>query len=103
MSENNHTKGEWSVGYTNVYSEKGKLIASTCPDGFYEGCGDVPNHAEREANARLIAATPDLLEACEAVIQQLTSDKFPIKILPDVEPFSIKLVRKAIAKAKGGK
>jgi L-fucose mutarotase/ribose pyranase (RbsD/FucU family) len=45
-----------------------------------------------EANARLIAAAPDLLEACEAAIKEAGDDKYVARYLD--------LARAAIAKAK---
>lgn len=72
--------------------------------GFHDPTNDDPTpcpevgvtyHAERVANARLIAAAPDLLEALEAINAHWESGNFSRN--PDLwEP-----MRAAIAKAKG--
>ena len=58
-----HTPGPWNVSpsakastLTRVFDETGKLVASANGPGLFEG-------GEAEANARLIAAAPDLLAA----------------------------------------
>jgi len=51
---------------------------------------------EREANARLIAAAPDLLEACEAVLKRLEGHSQ----LSDAE---FDALESAVTKARGGK
>lgn len=66
-----HTKGPWPVDYTG----DGKRII--VGEGLVEGpngydvaevySDDCPR-AVAEANARLIAASPDLLEACKALL-----------------------------------
>lgn len=49
------------------------------------------------ANARLIAAAPDLLEACKMIVSNAEDD-------PDskIEPYLVMAARDAIAKAEGG-
>lgn len=63
-----HTPGPWStdaeLAHESVLDYKGKLVADCCilfPDG-----GRTPD--ENYANARLIAAAPDLLAALEEVL-----------------------------------
>ena len=60
---------------------------------------------EAEANARLIAAAPDLLEACEFVLASITDvfkrGKIPLEEVETVVNQGRKL-KQAIAKAKGG-
>lgn len=53
-----------------------------------------------EANARLIAAAPDLLEACEAALPALSAHEQTGCDCPDSE--AARLIRAAIAKVKGG-
>ena len=66
-----HTPGEWNVGALDkndqrrVGSDNGRLIA-TC---HHECVGAL--EIEMEANARLIAAAPELLEALEACLPHL--------------------------------
>ncbi len=65
MSESKHTPGPWSLEFDDVpydggfetmviNSENGGICMMDCPKD------------EMDANGRLIAAAPDLLEACEA-------------------------------------
>ncbi len=49
---------------------------------------------EKDANRRLIAAAPELLEACRAVVRQLESDTYP-------NCTAIQMAKAAIAKAEG--
>lgn len=96
-----HTKGNWERGEIFAFLDVFVDDKQICHCGSDEYISDDMPIEERKANARLISAAPDLLEACEMVIQQLTSDKFNVVIYPDVEPYSFKLVKAAIAKAKG--
>jgi hypothetical protein len=59
MSE--HTPGPWKLdGYTVM---KGLDTIAVCPNGW----------SDDEANARLIAAAPDLLKACQLAEVQLAN------------------------------
>ena len=57
---NNHTPGPWKVGTkyaTDIYADRaGHAIARTC---------NPQAEGESEANARLMAAAPELLLACQ--------------------------------------
>ena len=46
---------------------------STCKmwETYNLGCGLKPQAGEREANSRLIAAAPDLLEACKELLKSI--------------------------------
>lgn len=57
-----------------------------------DGGNDAPKLEEARANARLIAASPELLEALEAFVEE-TDGTFPFA--------SLVLAKKAIAKARG--
>ena len=103
MSE--HTPGPWVlkparsiVGGWAVWAEyePGKH----CQVADIEPWPNDPDTApESEANARLIAAAPDLLAACEALID---ADSYDLKsLLDDALPAIIEQARVAIAKAKG--
>ena len=74
-----HTKGEWVFGKNDPQHQplieskeadkSGALFVATALCG-----GDrEPNRIEAEANARLIASAPDLLEACELVMELHTT------------------------------
>lgn len=104
----NHTPGPW------VFSDNTKLGWKTNPysvsvkrKGHFTAVADIPNRKlltdeEKKANARLISAAPDLLEA----LKEITSDyaeRFDLDD-PSTNPgikSSIKLARAAIAKATG--
>ena len=60
-----HTKGPWKVG-------TGWIYAGNKPKGARSIC-EIPAYpwGNTEANARLIAAAPELLEACQAVLTRL--------------------------------
>ncbi len=83
-----HTPGPWRymAGTHSHYDSEGKAIARVYgPRGI--------DCSRRDANARLIASAPELLEALKAVQAFIEGE-------PDaVEPFG--LVRAAIAKAGG--
>jgi len=58
-----HTKGPWkAVNDTLVRGPHGEAIAATKWTGQYPVC------TEHEANTRLIAAAPELLEALEGLL-----------------------------------
>ncbi len=66
-----HTPGPWKVIYHfNVVSSKNRGVATT---GGYANNIEDSNalHAESVANAKLIAAAPDLLEALELALDAL--------------------------------
>jgi hypothetical protein len=84
-----HTGGEWEHDEDlNIFGKTGDqyLIAGV----HYDDENGCPRN-EAEANARLIASAPLMLEALEAVLNM--GDDYEAE----------KLVRKAIAKAKGDK
>jgi len=86
-----HTKGIWKIKHTqNVFSETGRLVASC--SGHQQNFDEAQNTAENEANARLIAAAPDLLEACKEALSII--EKYS-----DV-PVHIFALKEAIAKAE---
>jgi hypothetical protein len=90
MSE--YTKGEWRLGGVidaDVFCGN-KIIAETNPEGYY---GDeLVDVKEAIANAHLMAAAPDLLEACKLALQLLS----PVKHAAYVEG-----IKQAISKAEG--
>jgi hypothetical protein len=82
-----HTQGDWHYKYDNF----GNLVVKG-PDGYdiceIRGCGDM------EANAHLIAAAPELLEALVFVEERLTRSGYP-------DGPNLQTLRAAIAKATG--
>ncbi len=98
MSE--HTPGPWEISY-------GKIRPARPIEGYTIGyapiCivrGDKRLHGNgvREANARLIAAAPELLEALKAVIDWLDDGSI---LLSEVCAANVLQARAAIAKAEG--
>lgn len=75
-----HTPGPWSV-FASDWSEGTYIINSvnehdcetcdTCDDAIEEHCRYCPYGEADEANARLIAAAPALLEALERAVQDI--------------------------------
>ena len=62
-----HTPGPW-VASNDLCHVFGRSGWSVGPHGVTTAvCGDTPPAEEQEANARLIAAAPELLEALECV------------------------------------
>ena len=64
--ETNHTKGQWTVGKTSNFEYmdidcNGQRITSV-----YTG---IESNPEAEANAKLIAAAPELLEALVRILE----------------------------------
>lgn len=59
-----HTEGPWMLSFGTIHDKKGQVIA------FIEDRGDcVPSESEREANAALIAAAPELLDMLRELVQ----------------------------------
>lgn len=87
-----YTKGPWKVtdhnrngdAYIGADGRPHFAIVEGSPFGF----------DETEANARLIATAPDLLEACKAMVTDFDLGESSIKT-------SLKLMETAIAKAEG--
>lgn len=65
-----HTPGPWHIGQGNgegsVFSDSGRMRLEEGGTTLYPVCKVFDFAGELEANARLIAAAPDLLEALKA-------------------------------------
>jgi hypothetical protein len=110
MSE--HTKGPWKIvdmstssqfskGWKEIRAENGMPIVF-CDEYQSSRDGTVSGVCIAEANARLIAAAPDLLEACKATLAlgfhgHFTDQAYCEKV---IEPVVAKL-QAAIAKSEG--
>jgi hypothetical protein len=78
MSESKHTPGPWVVEYSRDYYRRDRPIGINAPNdaGVPGAVGHIvrrngiglPSSDRAKANARLIAAAPDLLSACEAML-----------------------------------
>lgn len=96
MSDNNFTKGEWERGKTvdlSVYSSDDQRLIADCRV-VHRGYGVC------EANANLIAAAPDLLEALEELTKfiEFASSEYEIPINIDIAK-----AEAALKKARGEK
>ena len=100
----NHTPGPWYVypqsDYITAHDTDDSLFAvatvTTEIDGLLEG--------DPQANARLIAAAPDLLEACRQFLAaERLADEFGVDGAETIEALieASELARVAIAKAGG--
>ena len=80
-----HTQGPWVFEYGSIYTPTGKQVCRPCDK-------KTQTYKNWEANARLIAAAPELLEACQALLTY-----------HDYEGYAeaADKARAAIAKAKG--
>jgi len=67
-----HTPGPWHTGI----DDSDKVFAAD-RDGIAVMSGGRRYQAERDANARLIAAAPELLEACRVVRNALDAGEHP--------------------------
>lgn len=71
-----HTSGPWAVRPNvaiDIVGPTGKLLATCYPRLLHNGYTDPAGLPESEANARLVAAAPDLLDAVKASRAVLTS------------------------------
>ena len=98
MSNQTHTPGPWTIK-TDLGIPLQILGAPTEKNPRYNPitrCGTTfiaPTSDEAMANARLIAAAPELLEALKNLLAYLETE--------DMRPLNMNLARAAIAKATG--
>jgi hypothetical protein len=86
-----HTKAPWTVNEgSSLEIEAGSFYVAFC--GPKKGL-NIEEFPERQANARLIASAPELLEALELIANSLSSER-------QVE-YMQGIARAVIAKAKG--
>lgn len=110
MSEEvKHTPGPWRVDTTNAFGAYGVWTDYSTHPG-HDGAGyglqvcsvltvsfkqtDRETRPERGANARLIAAAPELVAACEAMIEAVDGSHAQVM-------FAIGVMKRVVAKAKG--
>lgn len=91
---NKYTKGPWTVSGESTLN----IISFDTPKGR-KVCSLLSQNIEDQANASLIAAAPELLEALQRVNQCFYSQ---YKDLKSEEIEVLKHVRSLIAKATGG-
>lgn len=101
-----HTPGPWeyhpAMNYTGYsIAPLGTLPTLAACERFGESltitCFNFPGSTE--ANARLIAAAPDLLESLSMIVNQYT--ELPAEVMEEVAPYWLPKAMAAIAKAGG--
>jgi hypothetical protein len=93
-----HTTGPWCVT-APIRTNSQKPTISTADDRPYNVavvCGGI-GPGGREANARLIAAAPQMLEALEEIAEWCEN----AKRMTGIEPWGLAVAKAAIAAAKG--
>ena len=113
--ENEHTPGPWwpcqnsaGVWWVATYRDGETASSHRVRDTGATICGNIGDHTaartngNEEANARLIAAAPDLLEALEYLLEQtVVQDERYNCIITEGEAEAAAMARAAIAKARG--
>jgi hypothetical protein len=107
MTKQKHTPGEWEVRDSKLRGGNGRFVEIfPCSDedgGMCDCIADVyAGHSDEEmqANANLIAAVPELLQACKAVVHSWELATDPLG-RPAHRVELSKQVHEAIAKAEG--
>ena len=95
--QTNHTPGPWAISQSHGFRTGAPVNAYT----INGACGTVattpnPNVADNAANARLIAAAPDLLDALRRVLRHIPADAGCASMSDDLHR-----ARVAIARATG--
>jgi hypothetical protein len=98
MSNHKHTAGPWKAEGYDVRQPSGRYVAFTGPHHTEPSVYPPACKIEDEANARLIAAAPDLLEALESAAKWIDLRQRDKRFGRDV----LAELRAVIAKAKGG-
>ncbi len=97
MSAHSFTPGPWNVRHlldgNSIRSEAGRTIANMVAD-----CDTLAPVAEQNANARLIAAAPDLLHALQELYEDCEIDCYCAE-LSVTKPCAVCKASAAIAKA----
>jgi hypothetical protein len=76
MNQSKHTPGPWNVdGDATVYGPRFSIANDKEQIGIFEVADCKGYKQEREANARLIAAAPDLLLALERLVHPMADDE----------------------------
>ena len=77
---NLHTKGPWLLSGCTIMEDLGPLgpgqAIATVVGGYGSGPYFVEDPAEKRANANLIAAAPELLQALETIIKEAEQSAF---------------------------
>ncbi len=103
-----HTTGEWLVRPLppkDTFSEHGGAAFTIGTAGGFHIASIHQQGTDTEANARLIASAPDMLEALKECVAEWDTkwENPPEGHGTPQEPPSVMFARQAIAKAEGGK
>lgn len=81
--ETQHTNGEWKYisSHKNIASEGPRVISDACPIAEFGFQSDVLTKTEREANARLISAAPDMLETLVKISKCNRTEGLPVDVV----------------------
>src|SRR4051812_3270219 len=95
-----HTPGPWRAGFASEKDRRREMIvrAEEGDDQPYIAIFPGFTTDEHEANAQLCAAAPDLLAACEHLVNVVDDPTSELKSLCD----AIAQAKAAVIKAKGG-
>ena len=95
---NKHTPGPWVRSGNNIKSRTDNCVVIRLPAQTDRVGDEPPEQIERwDADARLIAAAPDLLEALEEIVKEYCENPDNGRTLR----WAIDGAKEAIAKAKG--
>ena len=102
-----HTPGPWTHAFNANGSMRGVWGRSDMTSMVCYMTNPVPGNLEGSANAHLIGAAPDLLEALEAIVEDiretcLDNEIFEDLFLDHAKHALLARADAAIAKAKGG-
>jgi len=98
MNETKHTPGPWTATPSYINLGEWEIYGNEDGDNAQHiGSIEAEGTEQAEANARLIAAAPDLLEACESMLGFLSADTLDLRDYEQMESE----VKRVIAKAKG--
>lgn len=94
-----HTPGPWDVREFRVFAVKNDRTVASCGQ-YFNNQDEGANYDENCANARLIAAAPELLAACEQLIR---AEIAPRQISIEGVTAALESARSAVKKALEGK
>lgn len=97
MSENKHTPGPWQVEFAHTQQSSGIVYWQVHDGSDAIACNQFCAAGNAEANARLIAAAPDLLGALKEILESPESQENSYDCFQGLKD----LARAAIAKAEG--
>ena len=103
LEQKQHTPGPWHVGQMNgegsIFAAEGRMRYGNDGTMLYPICNVIDYNGDQAANARLIAAAPELLD----LLKECTKRISHYATMPHALPESHKLaadIRAAIAKAQ---